>query len=80
MTKIMSADKNGTTPLGYIGITDCDGLRHVIRVGAIQMLSDGDLCRDVTMAVVAGRALAIPVPLDQLLGQLDQNARRPIGR
>ncbi len=55
---------------GYLLLQDVDGLRHAIRVSAIQMLSDGDQCCDTTMAVVAGRSLVIPQPLDDLLEQL----------
>lgn len=65
---------------GYLLLVDADGLRHVVRVSAIQMLSDGDQCCDTTIAVVAGRALTIPLPLDDLLGQLEQCQRRPSQR
>lgn len=55
---------------GYILLEDADGLRHVVRVSSIQMLSDSDQCRDATVAVVAGRGFSVPVPLDELLGRL----------
>lgn len=60
---------------GYLLVVDADGLRHVIRISAIQMLSDGDQCRDATIGVVAGRALTIPLPLDDLIGQLERSSR-----
>jgi len=66
------------TESGYLLLQDVDGLRHAIRVSAIQMLSDGDPCCDTTLAVVAGRSLVIPQPLDDLLGQL--TPRSPICR
>ena len=59
-------------PLGYVVLSDIDGLRNVIRVSAIQMLSDTDQCRDSTMAVVAGRVLTIPLPLDDILVRIDK--------
>lgn len=62
---------------GYLLLVDADGLRHVVRVSAVQMLSDGDQCCDTTIAIVAGRALTIPLPLDDLLGQLEHAQRQP---
>lgn len=50
----------------YLVVVNGDGLRHLIRIGAIQMLSDGDLCRDTTVIVVAGRAIVVAEPFDQL--------------
>lgn len=54
----------------YLLVTDQDGLRHVIRVSAIQLASDGDLCRDSTCLVVAGRTLSLPVSLDRIIESL----------
>jgi hypothetical protein len=62
---------------GYLLLVDADGLRHVVRVSAIQLLSDGDQCRDTTIAIIAGRALTIPLPLDDFLGQLEYAQRQP---
>lgn len=62
---------------GYLLLVDADGLRHVVRVSAIQLLSDGDQCRDTTIAIIAGRALTIPLPLDDLLGQMERSRQPP---
>lgn len=64
-------------PPGYVGLVDIDGLRHVIRVSSIQMLSDSDQCRDMTVAVVAGRSIPLPTPLDEVLGLLGRENWRP---
>lgn len=58
-------------PPGYLQLTDAEGLRHVVRASAVQLLSDGDPCRDSTLAVVAGRSLTILMPLEQMLERLD---------
>jgi len=60
----------GDAPLGCLMLADGDGIRHVIRIGSIQLLSDTDPCRDSTTAVVAGRPLMIPQPLDDVLAQI----------
>lgn len=57
-------------PPPYLMVTDQDGLRHVIRISAIQLASDGDLCRDSTCLVVAGRTLSLPVSLDWMIESL----------
>lgn len=44
-----------------------DGRRHLIRIGAIQLLSDGDLCRDSAVVVVAGRAITVAETLDEIV-------------
>ncbi len=64
---------------GYVLLTDVDGLRHVVRVSSIQMMSDSDPCQDTTVAVVAGRALSLPMPLEEFLGRIadSDGNRRP---
>lgn len=59
----------------YLAVTDGDGLRHLIRIGSIQMLSDGDLCRDTAIIVVAGRAIVVAEPLDTLAPLLGTSYR-----
>lgn len=59
----MTTDRVGP----YLAVTDGDGLRHLIRIGAIQMLSDGDVCRDTAIIIVAGRAITVAEPLDQIV-------------
>lgn len=52
---------------GYLTVIDDRGCRHLIRIGSIQCLSDGDPCQDTTVVVVAGRPITVPVPLDTVL-------------
>lgn len=52
---------------GFLMIQDVDGLRHAIRFGAVQLVSDGDPCCDSTVVVVSGRALFVDQPLDEVL-------------
>lgn len=59
----MNTDRIGP----YLAVTDGDGLRHLIRIGAIQMLSDGDVCRDTAIIIVAGRPITVAEPLDEIL-------------
>jgi len=62
----MNADRVGP----YLAVIDGDGCRHMIRIASIQMVSDGDQCRDTTVMVVAGRALTVTGPLDDFLPML----------
>ncbi len=55
---------------GYVLLEDVDGLRHVVRASSIQLISDADPCQDTTVAVVAGRSLSVPMPLDEFLLRL----------
>lgn len=74
---------------GYLQLTDSDGIRHVIRISAIQLLSDADACQDSSILVVAGRSLSVPIPLDRLLSSIEESTssaassrvrRRPASR
>jgi hypothetical protein len=65
---------------GYVLLTDVDGLRHVVRVSSIQMMSDSDPCQDTTVAVVAGRALSLPMPLEEFLGKVVDGERKRLPR
>jgi hypothetical protein len=56
---------------GFLLVRDADGLRHVIRASSIQMMSDADPCCDTTVAVISGRNLIIPQPLDELLDMIE---------
>jgi hypothetical protein len=60
---------------GYVFLRDQDGLRHLVRVSAIQLLSDADPCGDTTVAVVAGRALAVPMPLEEFVQEVAGSTR-----
>lgn len=55
---------------GFLLLVDEEGCRHLIRVEAVQLASDVDLCRDSLVLVVAGRGIRVPRPLDHVLGLL----------
>lgn len=55
----------------YLRVVDEDGCRHLIRVTAIQVMSDADPIRDATIVVVAGRSICVPTPLDVVIEALD---------
>lgn len=54
----------------YLAVVDGEGCRHVVRIGAIQSLSDSDPCHDATVIVVAGRAITVNRPLDEILAAM----------
>lgn len=56
---------------GFLILEDTDGVRHVVRIGAIQLLSDTDCCRDSSAVTVGGRILLVPLPLDRLIAEID---------
>lgn len=56
----------------YLVVVDESGCRHLIRITAIQVLSDRDPCADSTSIIIAGRALTIPRPLDQVVLMLKE--------
>jgi hypothetical protein len=56
---------------GFVGVVDADGVRHLLRLGAIQMIADTDQCQDTTVIVVAGRSIIVPVPLDEVIEVID---------
>ena len=51
---------------GFLLLVDDAGRRNLVRLGAIQMLADCDEVRDTTILVVAGRAITVPRPLDDI--------------
>lgn len=59
----MNADRVGP----YLAVTDGDGCRHMIRITSIQMLSDGDVCRDTAIVIAAGRAITVTESLDEVV-------------
>lgn len=65
----MTADLQRWGP--YLLLRDEQGRRHLIRLGAVQMLADVDEFHDTTVVVVAGRSITVPCPLDDLLACLD---------
>lgn len=56
---------------GFVGVVDADGVRHLLRLGAIQMIADTDSCQDTTVIVVAGRSIMVPLPLDDVIAVID---------
>jgi len=64
---------------GFVLLVDDAGRRNLVRLGAIQMLADCDEVRDTTILVVAGRAITVPRPLDEILAaiELHQLAGQP---
>ena len=65
----MTADLQRWGP--YLLFRDELGRRHLIRLGAVQLLADADDFQDSTVVVVAGRSITVPCPLDDLLACLD---------
>ena len=57
------ANGRGGQFLEFIGD---DGVRNIVRVSAIQWLSDTDECRDETFITVANRTVTIRAPLDHV--------------
>lgn len=55
----------------FIEVEDQDGCRHLVRISAIQWLSDADQCRDETLLTAAGRTIHILRPLDELRNTID---------
>ena len=63
------ADRAG----GFLLLVDDAGRRNLVRLGAIQMLADCDEVRDTTVLVVAGRAITVPRPLDDILAAIERH-------
>lgn len=72
---MMPSDRSVPWMPGYVFLRDQDGLRHLVRVSAIQLLSDADPCGDTTIAVVAGRALSVPMPLEKFVQEVASSMR-----
>ena len=58
---------------GFLLLVDDAGRRNLVRLGAIQMLADCDEVRDTTVLVVAGRAIIVPRPLDDILAAIEHH-------
>ncbi len=64
----VSAIASGSHLGGFVLLTDADGIRHALRLGAVLALSDGDPCHDSTMVQMpAGRTLLIHTPLEKVI-------------
>ena len=66
---------------GFLLLVDDAGRRNLVRLGAIQMMADCDELHDTTVLVVAGRAITVPRPLDEILEAIErqQFGGRPDG-
>ena len=52
----------------FVLLTDENGVRYAVRLGAVLALSDGDKSRDTTvMQMPGGRAVPIRAPLEEVL-------------
>lgn len=58
---------------GFLLLFDDAGRRNLVRLGAIQMIADCDEVRDTTVLVVAGRAITVPRPLDDILAAIEHH-------
>ena len=58
---------------GFLLLVDDAGRRNLVRLGAIQMLADCDELHDTTVLVVAGRAITVPRPLDEILAAIEHH-------
>lgn len=56
----------------YLAVVDEAGCRHLVRITAIQVMSDRDPCADSTSIIIAGRSLIVPRPLDQVVRVLKE--------
>ena len=63
---------------GFLLLVGDAGRRNLVRLGAIQMLADCDELHDTTVLVVAGRAITVPRPLDEILEAIEHH--QPAGQ
>ena len=59
----------------FLLFRDCDGVRHLVRLGSVQVLSDADLDCQECLLVVANRMYRVPASLDACLEVVDPTAR-----
>ena len=59
----------------FLLFRDCDGVRHLVRIGSVQVLSDADVDCQECLLVVANRMYRVPVSLECCLEQLDPGIR-----
>ena len=52
---------------GFLEVDDdCGDCRHLLKINAITMLSDSDVCHDTTFITAGGRTIRVPYPLDEV--------------
>lgn len=61
----------------FLEVVDGDGCRHLLRLTAIQLLSDTDMLQTDTLITAAGRTIRVPQALDEIAPLvLDQGGLR----
>lgn len=59
----------------YLQVQDEEGCRHLLRVSAVQALSDTDPLRNETFITAAGRTIRVPQSLDAIVGLIAPGER-----
>lgn len=59
----------------YLQVRDEEGCRHLLRVTAVQALSDTDPLRNETFITAAGRTIRVPQSLDAIVGLIAPGER-----
>lgn len=59
----------------YLQVQDEEGCRHLLRVTAVQALSDTDPLRNETFITAAGRTIRVPQSLDAIVGLIAPGER-----
>jgi len=55
----------------FLLFRDCDGVRHVVRLGSVQVLSDADVDCQECLLVAANRMYRVPVALERCIEHID---------
>ena len=50
----------------FLEVIDEEGCRHLVRVTAVQLLSDTDVLQNETLITAAGRTIRVPHALDEI--------------
>ena len=58
----------------FLCIRDSDGLRHLIRISSVQLVSDADPLADAVLLTAANRTLHLPFPLEEIAAALDPSS------
>ena len=71
----MAIERNGS----FVEFVGDSGLRHMVRVTAIQCVSDSDEMANETHLTVANKTVLVPAPLDEVRDALMEDGRpRPM--
>ena len=64
MADVLAGQRTGP----FVVLLDEDGLRHAVKLSAVQVLSDGDTCGNSTSVQLTGNRVAVVRrPLDEVL-------------